>query len=331
MNSRAGPLPVVIEPARLAKRISRLAAIHDQADVACQRFGDLRTPRTLRVRIAFARRSVPADPNGDPVDRLLPPRAERPPATRLVSPRGIALRLYLTALFVAQTRPPGTMPGNRMPLADPDAPVSWIDLVATAAERHGYVSARQKKLRQLHEALRRLSGPDVQLVRLPNFQRGRAGRYEGFTLLNEGGTPADGGVNQPYTVPGEETRTLYLPGGLFLNGWIQVLEDSELAFLLMLACLRSLDKPRDFATGEQRLLRYGLGRDAYEAHRVLSRLGLVRVLPGPHPGRRRGKAGRFLTSDPPKLHRFELLNDGFGQPALATARELMTRLAGRPG
>lgn len=276
-------------------------------------------------------RSEPAVPNGDLAARLLPPRSDRPPATRLVSPRGLALRLYLTALFVAQSRPLGTLPGNRLPLANADAPVSWIDLVATTSERHSgrvYSGQREKKLRQVHDALRRLSGSDVQLAGLPNFRR-PAGRYEGFLLMHEGGAPAGGGDNQLYTVPSAQARTMYLPGELFVNGWIHVLEDSELAFLLMLACLRSRrDKMPVFATSEVRLLQFGLGRDAYGSHRVLSHLGLVRVQPGPHPGRRLGKGGRYLKSDPPKLHRFELLNDGFDEPAIPTTREAMTRLRG---
>jgi hypothetical protein len=124
-----------------------------------------------------------------------------------------------------------------------------------------------------------------------------------------------------------ESNTMYLPGGLFLNGWIHVLEDSELAFMLMLACLRSRsDKMPVFATSEVRLLQFGLGRDAYETHRTLSHLGLVRVHPSPHPGRRLGKTGRYLKSDPPKLHRFELLNDGFEEPAIPIMRRVLGRL-----
>jgi hypothetical protein len=222
------------------------------------------------------------------------------------------------------------MPGNKLPLADTDAPVSWTDLIATTAERHSgrvYSGQREKKLRQVHDALRRLSSPGLQLVRLPNFQRTPTGKYEGFLLMHEGGAPIGGDDNQPYTVPAAGSGTMYLPGGLFLNGWIHVLEDSELAFLLMLACLRSrFDKTPVFATSEARLLQFGLGRDAYESHRVLSHLGIVRVQAGPHPGRRLGKAGRYLKSDPPKLHRFELLNDGFEEPAIPTTRQVMARL-----
>ena len=141
----------------LSRRLERLARIEGQAERAHESLGRIRTPRNLRIRIEFAMRSDPAAPHGDLADRLLPPRNERPPATRLVSPRGIALRLYLTALFIAQSRPAGAMPGNKLPLADTDAPVSWIDLIATPAQRHSglvYSGQREKKLRQLHDALR---------------------------------------------------------------------------------------------------------------------------------------------------------------------------------
>jgi hypothetical protein len=37
-------------------------------------------------------------------DRRAPKREHRPPSTRLMSPRGVALRLMLTALFEAQVR-----------------------------------------------------------------------------------------------------------------------------------------------------------------------------------------------------------------------------------
>lgn len=318
----------------LSRRLDRLARIEGQAEQARDRLGRIRTPRNLRIRVEFAMRSDPAVPRGDLADRLLPPRNERPPATRLVSPRGIALRLYLTALFIAQSRSAGAMPGNTLPLADTDAPVSWIDLIATPAERHSgrvYSGQREKKLRQVHDALRRLSTPENQLVRLPSSQRAGAGRYEGFLLMHEGGAPNDGGDNRPYTVPAAESKTMFLPDGLFLNGWIHVLEDSELAFALMLACLRSrADRAPVFATSEVRLLQFGLGRDAYESHGILSRLGLVRVHAG-HAGRRLGRTGRYLKSDPPKLHRFELLNDGFEEPAIPVTRQVLTRSQVLPG
>ena len=129
-----------------------------------------------------------------------------------------------------------------MPLCDVDS-VSWIDLIATAAERGSgltYSSVRDKKLRQVQDALRRLSRPEVQLVELPNFQSKATGKYEGFLLMHEAGAPYESGDNVPYAVPAAQGMLLLrLPSGLFLNGWIHILEDSELAFLLMLACLRA--------------------------------------------------------------------------------------------
>jgi hypothetical protein len=98
----------------------------------------------------------------------------------------------------------------------------------------------------------------------------------------------------------------------------------------MLACLRSrFDAMPVFAGSEMRLLQFGLGRDAYESHSILSRIGIVRVHTGEHLGRRFGKAGRYLKSDPPKLHRFELLNDGFDEPAVPVMRQVMAQFASR--
>jgi hypothetical protein len=211
------------------------------------------------------------------------------------------------------------VPRNTLPLANQDAPLSWVDLLATTSEPRRYSNIRQLKLRQFHDALRRLESPEVRLVRLPNYPSRSAGRYESFQLLHEAGD------SEPYSVPTDDSKTLYLPRGLFDNGWIHVLEDSELAFLLMLACLRSRSGNAPvFATSETRLLQFGLGRDAYDSHRLLSSFGLVKVHPGPHPGRRLGKAGRYLISDPPKLHRFELLNSGFEAPAVPTTRQALT-------
>jgi hypothetical protein len=329
MRSSADPPFIGLDPARLARRLEKLARLEGQVERASESFEHIRKPRNLRIRVEFAMRKDPAQPTGDLVERLLPPKSQRPPASRLVSPRGIALRLYLTALFIAQSRPPGAMPDNKLPLADADAALNWIDLIGTTAERHSgrvYSGQREKKLRQAHDALRRLSNPEVQLVRLPNLQRRARGKYEGFLLMHEGGAPIGGGDNQLYTVPTPESDTMYLPGGLFLNGWIHLLEDSELVFLLMVACLRSrFDKMPVFATSEVRLLQFGLGRDSYEAQRILSHLGIIKVHADPHHGRRLGKSGRYLKSDPPKLNRFELLNETFEDAAVPIMRRVLRR------
>jgi hypothetical protein len=324
------------ERARLQARLVKLVKVEGDADKASLMFSKIRKPERLRIRPEFSIRPQPAEAPGELSDRLLPPRRERPPATRLMSPRGIALRVYLTALFVSQSRPPGKRPGNNMPLADTDPDtLSWIDLIATTAERGGvrtYSNVRDKNLRQLQDALRRMSSPDVQLVELPNFHKA-TGKYEGFLLMRESGAPYEGGDNVPYVVPPEQRgKLLWLPAGLFLNGWIHVLEDSELAFLLMLACLRALfgDKPV-FAAGEIRLLQFGLSRDAYQAHHMLSRLGLVEVEEDPSRHMEGGKVQGFTDDRVPKLHRFQLINEGFDQPAVPTMRKVIERRLGNRG
>lgn len=341
------------EQARLVTRWIKLDRVEAEANKAGQKLAGLSTPNHLRVRWQFVARADLAVAPGDPSDRRIPKRRDRPPATRLVSPRGIALRLYLTALFLGQTRPAGDRPGNDIPLDDDDE-TSWVDLIATPAERSKaggltYSGIRIKKLRQLQDALRRLASADVQLVELPQFKKrptvrkwpnGKKkpiGKYESFLLLNERGAPEDGTTNERYRVPTEDVRTvLQLPAGLFLNGWIHVLEDSELTFLLMLACLRARygDNKPLFLAGETRLLQFGLSRDAYESHRLLERLGLVDVTEDENRHFGESRVRGFKRTDDesadaanaiPKVHRFQLLDDGFDQQAIPAMRSAIKR------
>lgn len=322
------------EPERLEARLTKLVKIEPEASKAEAAFRRISIGRELLVRWRFAVRYEPAESPWDPSDRRLPPRRERPPATRLASPRGIALRFYLTALLVALSRSPGERPSNTLPLDDRDQ-TSWIDLVATPAERFSAtisVSVRDKKLRQVQDALRRLSHPEVQLVTLPNW-RNATGKYEGFLLMNEAGAPYDGGSNETYRVPTQNTgQILRLPAGLFLNSWIHVLEDSELAFLLMLACLHArFSNEAVFAAGDLRLLQFGLGRDAYQAHKMLRRFGLVDVEEDPNRHLEGQRVRGYSKDNPPKLHRFRLLTGGFDQPAIPTMREAIEHRLGKPG
>jgi hypothetical protein len=317
----------------IEKRLSRLEKLEPEAERAADKFGEVAGGRQhLIVRRAFVVRPEEGLPQREASDRSLPPRPERPPATRLTSPRGIALRFYLIALFLAQSRSPGEKPRNLLPLRDPDAPVSWVDLVATPAERARggltSVSIPEKKLRQVHDALKRLAGEDADLVSLPNRTK-PVRTYEGFLLQNESGArylPTQP-LNGPYTVPSKKAETLRLPAGLFKNGWIHVLEDSELTMLLMIASLHA-DYPLSpyvYVEGDIRLTRYGVGRDAYQSHQLLESLGLIEVEEDLN--RRRsntpGKVAGYTPTDPPKLHRFCLLPSGFQQPAIAKMRQVL--------
>jgi hypothetical protein len=79
-------------------------------------------------------------------------------------------------------------------------------------------------------------------------------------------------------VPRRDDWVLELPAGLFTNGWGHALEDTELAFLLTLAFMRAKYSGEEaYVAAGLRLLRVGLGRDAYHAHNLLERFGLVEV------------------------------------------------------
>jgi hypothetical protein len=187
-------------------------------------------------------------------------------------------------------------------------------------------SARDKRIRQLHDAIQRLASPEMQLAELPNLGKATK-KYEGFTLMHEQGKPFAGGENDPYVVT-EPHPLPYLPSNFFHNGWVHVLDDSEIVFLLMLAWLRyrwPLGE-YNFIKGDWRILHFGMGRDAYQAHQMLDRLGLIEVQEGEDrdlfsPGRVRG----YDKNKPPKLHRFKILNEGFDQPATTTIMEVIDR------
>lgn len=71
-----------------------------------------------------------------------------------------------------------------------------------------------------------------------------------------------------------------MPVELFSRGWIHVLEDTELAFILMAAYCHHLQGGGAFRlAAADRLLRFGIGRDGYEAHKLLSQLELLTVTP----------------------------------------------------
>lgn len=316
--------------ASVSRRLSRLEAMRDSKAVeqATAAFGKVAPGRshlgdTLRIRHGFAFATDPAP--GDSSDRRAPEREHRPPATRIVTSRGLALRLELMALAVTQARfRAGAGFRNERPLR-PDTATSgdgWIDLFATPTRRAG--SGRtssgvlDKKLRQLQTALNTLS--DAGLVDLPHADA-TAGAYEGFELLDERG-PRTTGPPLPYEVPRATESVLTLPSTLITSGWIHVLEDSELAVLLMVACGigRLPNQGSKIAIpADVRLLHYGISRHPFaDAHVVLNRLGLLDV---DEVGRDvDGRALDFETEGA-SLHRLEILPDGFSAEALPTALE----------
>lgn len=241
-----------------------------------------------------------------------------------MTPNGAALRLYLLGLFEAQMNTEPGMPPVGLPLRGDGGRIGWTDLLATDAEAQERgavaVGVTDKKVRQLHSALKRLAAPTVRLVHLPYLGR-TTGKYELFQLLDEGGARGEG-QNSPYVVPPAREQTVTLPADFFLNGWIHVLDDSEIVFLLMLAHERGQADALVKVNGFERLMHFGIGPDTYAKHRVLQRFGLVHTERDPERderGRVRHPGDRLLLGS----HQFRLLDEGFERSAIEVVREAL--------
>ena len=162
--------------------------------------------------------------------------------------------------------------------------ISWIDLLASDAKSSGtgkhHMSVSAKKTRQMESAIGRLAKEE--LIELTRTGEPGTRKYEEFILMHEGGRRPHG-PNLPYHVPVVPPEEAFpVPVTLWTNGWIHVLEDTELSFILMMADAHHAAGGQVFGiTAENRLLRWGMAHDAYEAHMMLSRLGLVTVTPDP--------------------------------------------------
>ncbi|SFV24661.1 hypothetical protein SAMN04487966_11240 [Micrococcus terreus] len=130
-----------------------------------------------------------------------------------------------------------------------------------------------------------------------------------------------------YRVPTMKEPTVRVPSGFLHHGWVHVLEDSEIALLLMVACGRgTLPDPEGWIAipAGERLLNYGLSRDAFSAaHPVLKEMGLLEVQ-----SIRRHSDGQVIdfSTEGPSLHRLRIVPDGFEQNAYDCAHEALERL-----
>lgn len=334
------PSPGVSERALLARRLTRLrvrSAPDDRgegwlrsAEWATANFARLpgALPAQLRIRREFSWRVD--DPPIPISDRRPPGREHRPSATRILDSRGAALRLYLTILAVAQTTSWHTAThANPLP---PAGDFGWVDLLAGRLKKHGAprmaATDRDDRLRTLQSALRSLHGAG--LVELPHDGQPK-GKYEGFLPLREGGLMVPASVR--YSLPTAREPTMALPFAFITNGWLHLLEDSEIALLLMVACrLGSLElaglQPGWVAIpASTRLARYGISRDAFDAHRMLKRFGLLDVHGVGRHDEDMSRVREYGKVEP-QLHRLLLRPEGFGESALEVVpREVSRRLS----
>ncbi|MFD5589770.1 hypothetical protein ACFWII_39035 [Streptomyces sp. NPDC127063] len=278
---------------------------------------------------------------------LQPPGGGQPTLTRLVLPKGIALRFYLLAIFEAQCRLGPDEPWeNSRPLSGRG---SWSDLVAIDGayeSRSGRYMRNTKagreledlRLRQVQGALKTLEdlGREEALVAMPRGQRGQR-LYEAFTLMKETGR---GSLQTPdsYTVPSRHwhaAQTITVPAPFFLNGWVQVLNPSEVATWLILRALSEWAPTEHFQSGvylygNDRLRNFGLRRDAWEdgCQRLLE-FGLIRIARPPE------AEGPFaegfahvarMSRERYEPHRHQLVEQGFDEDAMKVClRELTLR------
>lgn len=131
-------------------------------------------------------------------------------------------------------------------------------------------------------------------------------------------------------MPPQTEKTFTLPLGLFSNGWIHLLEDAELAFLMMLIVVTQLGHQGEWVKipAEQRLLHYGIGRDSYEAYKTLLAFGLLKVEydEGRHVD---GKVMGYKEGVQPRLHAFKLQPEGFEEPALDVMKHWLEQFRAR--
>ncbi len=160
----------------------------------------------------------------------------RPLLSRLIAPRGLAMRLYLTALYDVQVRQrPGSVHTNDRPIWPTSVDdAGWVGLLAVTAT----VSAKGRsemdnRVRQVKSAIDRLVREDA--VFLPHGSRPR-NRFENFLLRNDGGVAPGLPAESNYITP-RRNEGVSIPVEFFTNNWVHCLTDSEIALWIGLRFL----------------------------------------------------------------------------------------------
>jgi hypothetical protein len=247
------------------------------------------------------------------------------PASLLINSRGHALRVALLALFVAQTKRGSAPHLLDLPLsAKRSADVAWEDLIVTAANAGPGSASRkvhQKRAGSARAALNRLARPDVSLLDLPRLGQ-RKGVYDEVRLFEDSG-PRAMGLPVAYSIPTAGMDVVTVPVDFFLNGWLYVLEDTEIATYLMYRRLCSQSTPAHISA-EVREQRFGIKQSAWEQYWVLASTGLLLV----ESDENRRPDGTFADQSSgatPRRHRFTLRDDGLTVDALGVVWSAVDR------
>jgi hypothetical protein len=268
---------------------------------------------------------------GDWSDRKAPPREFRPPATRISSSKGATLRLQLTIMSLLQIcRKPGAAAHLNelgIPIAGNSGTVGWADFVpAFPRDSHSggtLITSRDKRARIVRSALASLA--EAGLVSLPK-PANALNRFEGFVPLIEIGKLANGETEE-YTVPKKGVSSFSIPANFVLQNWLQLLEDSEIAVLLMAACQKWAWAENGLWAfpGDVRLRHYGIHRDPYSrALKTLQWMGLINVHEVDRHGDGRAEGGAT------RLHRIGIVPEGFDESAVTKIPEVFRYQLNRP-
>ncbi|MFG2351801.1 hypothetical protein [Streptomyces phaeochromogenes] len=290
-------------------------------------------PASVRVRQAFYR----LDEMRALEDERKPlPTEEQPFAARMVTPKGLQLRIMLTMLYAAQCAVgPGKQWDTPYPVeSTAKNPLSWMSLSASISQYAGpgiqLASEDVNRRRQLTQALKTLES--MALVRA-NTGPGRFST--GLQLLCENGTSTVSSAI-PYTAPDDTELYVEIPVEFFIRGWVHVLTNSEIAALLMwfdrlkytgaeVGAEEGDPLTITYVTGDVRQGLYGLGRKAYETHQALDAYQLLDVI---RPEKRydSGKWEGYSQGESDLLcHRVSLAPAGFDRDAGDVVEDVLKR------
>lgn len=315
----------------VAPRQSKLSAlidsgmIRDATAAAAELAASGRHPTVVRVRRYYIAHPTPLHVE---TERNGLPRDKRPPASKLIAPRGVTARLHLILLLAAAAQGrPGHLWRNTVPIEQArEEPLSLERLVCAFASHRGgtYVaSPRANKVRQITQAIKTLA--DHHLVVLPH--RGERLPFRDFTLLCDTGRSTDN-AHIPYRLPKKNDRCVDIPVEFFTRGWVHLLTPSETAAYLMWLDVNQYPSHEEpYVTGAERAGLYGLTREAYETHQALEAFGLIDVVPDAD----RHEDGKYVNYHPdarqPPCHRVTIRPEGLRLDAASRISEVLSRYA----
>ncbi|MCG7286388.1 hypothetical protein MHY85_10450 [Cellulomonas sp. ACRRI] len=219
--------------------------------------------------------------------------------------------MELALLFAVQHQVRGAL---LPPLEGSDGHPGLLDLVVppatgSDAESRFVATPRVNRLRQAKQALARL---EREGLLESDGGRGNARRY----WMMEETAVGDGPTAKRYIRP-TNAATFTLPVEFYTQGWIHLLDDSELAALLMfLVRQEQAGEGLGFKVlGEHRLRQFCLARDTLDRHVFLEDVGLLRHVPADS-RRADGTVVDARTGAPLEPHTYWTVPEGLQAPAL---------------